>query len=370
MSRSENTCSVAARKKRLSVLFVCTGNACRSQIAEGWARHLLPQSSLAKEFEFCVTSAGLETHGLNPNAVLVMDEAGVDIGSQTSDLLSEQDVVNTDWVITLCDHADQYCPAIPASVERLHWGLADPAKVDDGSDNLAPFRQTREEVKAAILQWIVDLEQKINGGGLSSYTAQFSTADVQIETETLYQGFLELQQLQVKHRLFEGGWSDTFQRELLVRAPAVMVLLYDPVQDAIVLIEQFRVGALKDQQGPWLLEMVAGMVDSGESLAEVARREALEEAGCEVLELEQLMQFWTTPGGSSEQMTLFCGKVNTAGIGGVHGLDEENEDIRVHVISYEEALRALAQGIIRDASSVIALQWLQLHKDELRKRWA
>lgn len=370
MNKFVNTHDVAANKKRLSILFVCTGNACRSQIAEGWARELLPQSHLAKEFEFCVASAGLETHGLNPSAVLVMQEAGVDIGAQTSNLLTEQQVIEADWVITLCDHADQYCPDIPASLKRLHWGLADPAKAADGGDQLVPFRQTRDAVKTAILQWIAEQEQKCNNHAQPSYRPQFSASDVRIEADTVFQGFLELQQLQVKHRLFNGGWSDTFQRELLVRGSAVMVLLYDPVQDAIVMVEQFRIGALTDQQSPWLLEMVAGMVDPGESLAEVARREALEEAGCEILQLEQLMQIWTTPGGSSEQMTLFYGKVNAAGVGGVHGLNEEHEDIRVHVLSYKEALRALAQGIIRDASSVIALQWLQLHKDELYKRWA
>jgi len=148
-----------------------------------------------------------------------------------------------------------------------------------------------------------------------------------------------------------------------------MVMLYDPLQDALVLIEQFRVGALGDRQSPWLLEMVAGVVDPGESLAEVAEREAFEEAGCQVLALEQIIQFWASPGGSNEQVTLFCAKVDVTNVGGVHGLADEHENIQVHVVGFDEALKSLATGIIRDASSVIALQWLQLHRDELRKRW-
>ena len=364
MRRLESTDAESVNKKRLTVLFVCTGNACRSQIAEGWARHLLLQSVLAQDFEFSVISAGLETHGLNPNAVLVMQEAGIDIRAQTSDLLSEQQVENADWLITLCDNADQYCPDITASVRRLHWGLEDPAKANvDEIDALEPFRKTREEVKLLIQQWLV--EQEVN----AACSAGFTVADVQVIRETVYQGFMQLQQVQVNHRLFEGGWSETFQRELLVRHQAVMVLLYDPERDAVVLIEQFRVGALEDEQSPWLLEMVAGIVEPGESLEEVASRESLEEAGCEVLALERVTKVWTSPGGSSEQITLFCGKVDSAGAGGVHGLVEEHENICVRVVSYELALQALGAGIIRDATSTIAMQWLQLHRDDLRKRW-
>lgn len=357
MSQSEN-------KRRLSLLFVCTGNACRSQIAEGWARDLLSRSSLVSEFEVCVNSAGLERHGLNPHAVLVMQEAGVDISSQTSDLLTEQQVANADLVITLCDHADEYCPDIPARIERLHWGLFDPAKADvRGSDALEPFRQTREEIKQLMQQWITEREVKADCCG------GFTADDVQTSRETVYQGFMQLQQVQVKHRLFEGGWSETFQREVLVRHEAVMVLLYDPERDVVVLVEQFRVGALEDKQGPWLLEMVAGIVEPGESLEEVACREAQEEAGCKVQALERVTEVWTSPGGSSEKITLFCGKIDSMGVGGVHGLVEEHENICVRVVSYEMALQALATGIIRDASSTIAIQWLQLNRDSLRRRW-
>lgn len=362
MSETEN--SAVTGKPQLSLVFVCTGNACRSQIAEGWARFLLKQSRLADQFDVQVASAGLETHGLNASAVQVMQEVGVDIGAHTSDLLTEQLLEQADWVITLCDHADQYCPDIPLTVQRLHWGLADPAKVDvRENDVLDPFRQTREDIKLLMQQWIAEREIS------ATCCAGFTAADVHVSRETVYQGFMQLQQVELRHRLFEGGWSETFQRELLVRHQAVMVLLYDPQRDVVVLIEQFRVGALEDRHGPWLLEMVAGIVEPGESLEEVAMRESMEEAGCEVLALEPVTQVWTSPGGSSEQITLFCGRVDSRGVGGVHGLVEEHENICVRVVSYEVALQALAAGFIRDATSTIALQWLQLNRDELRKRW-
>lgn len=357
-----------SQKPSLSLLFICTGNACRSQIAEGWARHLLRQSTLAQQFEVRVASAGLETHGLNPNAVAVMQEAGVDISAQTSDLLTTQLLEQADWVITLCDHADEHCPNMPVGVKRLHWGLFDPAKAEvRASDGLAAFRKTCQDVKDLIQQWIS--EQELN----AACSAGFTDQHVQLSRETAYRGFMQLQKIQLKHRLFEGGWSETFQRELLVRHPAVMVMLYDPERDALVLIEQFRVGALVDKpgdgRGPWLLEMVAGIVEPGESLEEVARRESLEEADCDVLALEKVTEVLTSPGGSNETITLFCGRVDSAGVGGIHGLVEEHENICVRVVSYEVALQALAAGIIRDATSTIALQWLQLNRDELRQRW-
>ena len=364
MKNAGNTTRGDQQKSRLSLLFVCTGNAFRSQIAEGWARFLLAQSNLRQQYAVQVASAGLEVHGLNANAVAVMHEEGVDISIQDCNLLNAELIEQADWVITLCDHADQYCPDIPADTKKLHWGLADPAAADVGSgDQLAPFRQTRDAVKQRVQQWIAEQETR------AFCSAGFTDKDVQVVRETLYDGFFGLQKLQVKHRLFEGGWSETFQRELLVRHQAVMVLLYDPKEDALVMIEQFRVGALQDRHGPWLLEMVAGIVEPGETLEQVATRETLEEAGCEVLELQQVTQVWTSPGASNEQITLFCGRVDSSGAGGVHGLVEEHENICVRVVSYEMALQALAAGFIRDATSTIAIQWLQLNRNDLRKRW-
>lgn len=362
---------MAVTKQRLSILFVCTGNACRSQIAEGWAEYFLRHSILTDTCDISVASAGLETHGLNASAVAVMKEVGIDISSQTSDLLPSQ-LNDVDWVITLCDHADQYCPEINAPAQRLHWGLDDPAKApfDDGNE-LEPFRKTREEVKKGIEQFVSELEQAqlMKNNEMNRLLPEFGGEDAEVSRSAVYKGFLKIDQLQVKHKLFEGGWSETFQRELMVKQPAVMVILYDPFSDELVLIEQFRVGALGDQRGPWLLEMVAGIVEPGESLEEVACRESLEEAGCEVLELERIMSVWMTPGGCDEQITLFCGRVDSSRASGVHGLDDEHEDIRVKVVPVGTAIKALQAGLICNAASVIALQWLQLNIGALQKRW-
>ncbi|MEZ5523397.1 MAG: NUDIX domain-containing protein [Pseudomonadales bacterium] len=358
-------------KPGLSILFLCTGNACRSQMAEGWAKHLFQFSLLASQFDIRIVSAGLEQHGLNPEAVAAMQAAGVDISGQTSDLLEEQVLAQADWVITLCDHANAHCPQVPSRVNRRHWRFADPAKVERDDERRQAFRVTRDAIKTALKDFIAELENAwlLNDEALQTLLPEFGPEAVEVARTPVYQGFLRVEQLQVRHRLFEGGWSPSFQRELLVKHPAVMVALYDPQRDKLVLIEQFRVGALADKRSPWLLEMVAGLVEPGESLEEVARRESLEEAGCEVLDLERIMSVWMTPGGCDERITLFCGRVDASSAAGVHGLDDEHEDIRVKVVSFDTALKALQAGLISNAASVIALQWLQLNKTALQQRW-
>jgi ADP-ribose pyrophosphatase len=187
-------------------------------------------------------------------------------------------------------------------------------------------------------------------------------ADVEIlDKETTYQGFFKMVRFQLKHRLFNGGWSTIFDRELLERGNSVGILPYDPQLDKVILIEQFRVGVITHETAkPWMLEIVAGMIKEGETAAEVAERELLEEAGLTLKKLSPLYEYWVSPGGSSERMTLFLGEVDASHAGGIHGLPEEHEDIYVHVLSVEDALNALHEGKIRDAMTIIALQWLEL----------
>ncbi len=182
-----------------------------------------------------------------------------------------------------------------------------------------------------------------------------------------YQGFFTLEQFTLQHTLFAGGWSKPVTRELFRRGTCVAVLLYDPELDRVVMIEQFRVGALLHVEQPWLLEIVAGAIEDGETAEEVAYREAREEAGCEILELKQINQFFTTPGGSSEWLTLFYGRVNSSHIGGIHGLAEEDEDIRVSTLSFDEVYRLVTSGVINSAIPIIAIQWLFINRDELRR---
>lgn len=191
-----------------------------------------------------------------------------------------------------------------------------------------------------------------------------------IEKKAVYQGFFRLDRYLVAHRLFKGGFSKNFEREVFERGSAAAALLYDPILDKIVLIEQFRIGALKDPQSPWLIEVVAGILHPHEKPEALVVRETAEEAGLEVLDLHYLYHYWVSPGGSTEQLTLFCAKVDASKANGIHGLPEEGEDIRVIVVSLEEALKALENGQIKNSPTIIGLLWLQIHKEELRKKWA
>jgi ADP-ribose pyrophosphatase len=194
-----------------------------------------------------------------------------------------------------------------------------------------------------------------------------------IHHETLYEGFFNMELYRFKHTLFAGGWSEPVQRELFRRNNCVGVLLYDPVRDEVVLIEQFRVGAMAQSlpaEQNWLIEIVAGGIEIGETAEQVAHRESLEEAGCEILALKLINKFYTTPGGCSELLSLFCGKVDTSKIGGIHGLDEEQEDIRVFTVSFAEAYEMLERGLIASGIPIIALQWLALNRDKLRLEWS
>ena len=128
-------------------------------------------------------------------------------------------------------------------------------------------------------------------------------------------------------------------------------------------------GAILRPEPAWLLEIVAGAIEEGETAEEVAYREAMEEAGCRIQALKVISEFYTTPGGSSEWITLFCGKVDSTDVGGIHGLDHEHEDILVSTVSFDEAYQLLEQGKIDSGIPIIAIQWLALNRDKLRREW-
>lgn len=186
----------------------------------------------------------------------------------------------------------------------------------------------------------------------------------------LYKGFFRMTEYRFKHRLFEGGWSEEVKREVFERGNAGVLLAYDPKRDEVVLIEQIRIPAYETSETPWLLEVVAGMVEQGESPEDVVRREAQEEAGVIVGRCEPIVSYLSSPGGTSERMHVYVGEVDATTAKGIHGLACENEDIRVHVVSREQAYLWVEEGVIDNAASVIALQWLQLHHVALRKRWS
>ncbi len=199
---------------------------------------------------------------------------------------------------------------------------------------------------------------------------QFGQDDCElIARRASFKGFFRIDSYELRHKLFEGGWSDVMQREIFVRADATCVLPYDPVEGTVVLLEQFRAPVIGQNQSPWLIELVAGMNEEGEMPPEVATREAKEEANLELLELEPILEYLVSPGGSTEKVYLYCAKVNSLGVGGIHGLAEENEDIKVHVVKLDSALEMLSSGQINNAAAIISLQWLALNKVRLDAKW-
>ena len=199
----------------------------------------------------------------------------------------------------------------------------------------------------------------------------FDNDDIEVLDDRLaFDGFFQLRSVSLRHRLFEGGWSEPLRREILLRHDAVGVLLYDPVLDKVALVEQFRIGAMNRATSPWLLEVVAGLIDKDETPESVAIREAVEEAGCVVEALEPIANYFSSPGGSREFLHLFCGKSDLSQAAGIHGLETEGEDIRVHVLDVEACWQKLQRGEIINGLALIALQWLQLNRPRLQELWA
>lgn len=190
-----------------------------------------------------------------------------------------------------------------------------------------------------------------------------------LDLETVWKGFFRIDRLRLRHRLFAGGWGQPITREVFERGHAAALLPYDPVRDEVVLIEQFRAAALTAGAEPWLVEIVAGIIEDGETAEDVVRRETVEEAGCEVSEVVPIMDVFTTPGGSSERVAIFVGRVDSQGVGGIHGLADEGEDIRVFTEPLDAALERLANGGIVNIIAIAALQWLALNREELRRKW-
>lgn len=194
-----------------------------------------------------------------------------------------------------------------------------------------------------------------------SWGPTFGSDDVVVERDTLLcKSFFQLRELAIRIKSFSGKVISV-NRDLICKPDAVAVLLYDIKAHKVVLIEQFRIGAINDTNSPWLLEVVAGIVESGECIKEVAYRECMEETGLEVSHLEHIMKFSPSPGGVQENIDLFSAQVDSSKASGLHGLAEEGEDIQVHVFGIDEAINMLKEGRINNGVTIIALQWLQLN---------
>lgn len=200
---------------------------------------------------------------------------------------------------------------------------------------------------------------------------QFSAGDVEIlERETPFQGFFRVDRLTLRHRLFGGGWSAPLKRELFMRRDAAAALPYDPQRGEILLVEQFRVGALEWRDSPWCLEMIAGIADKeGESAEDLIRREAIEEAGVILTDMQQIAHYMPSPGGSNERLRIFVARADLTNAGGVFGHQGEGEDIRAFTVAVDDIPALLSSGRLDNAASIIALQWMLLHRSSLDARW-
>lgn len=203
----------------------------------------------------------------------------------------------------------------------------------------------------------------------SAQLLRFSKRDIDIQKiEAKYQGFFRLDEYQVSHKKFDGSTSAVLSREVFERGDAVVLILFDPVLDNVVFIEQFRPGAIRQNDTPWMLEFVAGMFEAGEDPIDVAIREAQEEANLVVKpeNIEFVMKYLSSPGGMSEAIYLYAAIIHSEHCGGIYGLPEENEDILVHVVPRLDAMKLLADGKITNAATVIGLQWLALNVERLK----
>lgn len=190
-----------------------------------------------------------------------------------------------------------------------------------------------------------------------------------IERDVVYSGLFKLVRYHLRNRLFNGNWSEPYVREVLERYSAAAVLPYDPIQDRVILIEQFRPGSIANPKNPWLIEIPAGIITNNESPEAIAHSEAEEEAGCIVTELYPICEFFVSPGGSNEYLNIYCGKTDATHVEGVHGLDYEHEDIHVLNLTFEQAIKLLQQGAIKTSPATTALLWLQLNREKMRDLW-
>lgn len=194
--------------------------------------------------------------------------------------------------------------------------------------------------------------------------ASYNKNDAQVTArEYLFRGFVQVEKISLRHRLFESDtYTPVLQRELIKRPEAAGVLIYDDQQQKVALIEQYRVGALDDTDSPWQLEIIAGVLDGNESPETCVRREALEESGCTIHELQHLFTFYPSAGACSELFHLYAAEAVLPTEGGIFGMPDEGENIQLHLINYAEISTLLVNGRLKNAPVIMALQWLQMRQ--------
>ena len=187
------------------------------------------------------------------------------------------------------------------------------------------------------------------------------------QVETVYQGYFRVDKFHLKHSLYQGGMSQSLSREVFQRGHIGAVLLYDINKQCLVMIEQFRPGAYAAGWEPWILECIAGVIEKNETPELLVRREASEEAGCEISMLFPIHHFLSSPGACSETVHLYCGLVDSNLAGDICGLDDEGENIKVRIIPCESVSELLSENKIVNAKTLIALQWFLLNQSKIQQ---
>jgi ADP-ribose pyrophosphatase len=196
-------------------------------------------------------------------------------------------------------------------------------------------------------------------------------ADLEIlEKQRILDSFLKVDRYRLRHSAFKGGWVGPMNREVVDRPVCVAVLPYDPVADRLLLIEQFRLQAHLAGLPAWQREVIAGINDKNEAIEEVARREAMEEAACTLTELWPIYRYLVSPGLTTETLCVFLGRFDSESWkGGVHGLDYEHEDIRASLHDAATVPDILETGHTGNGPLILALQWFQLNREKVRRKW-
>ena len=191
----------------------------------------------------------------------------------------------------------------------------------------------------------------------------YTSKDVEVTSrESLFRGFIQVEKVSLRHRLFnQPEYTHVLQRELVHRPEAAGVLLYNDQRQQFALIEQFRVGAINDAYSPWQLEIIAGVLDGNETPESCIRRETLEESGCTINHVQHLFSFYPSAGACSEIFHLYVAETDLPSEGGVFGMSDEGENILLHLFDYSEISTLLSQGRLRNAPVIMALQWLSQH---------
>tara|TARA_B100000131_G_C17941659_1_gene542594 strand:+ start:111 stop:692 length:582 start_codon:yes stop_codon:yes gene_type:complete len=182
-----------------------------------------------------------------------------------------------------------------------------------------------------------------------------------ISRKNLYNGFFKMNELMLKYKKFDGNWSDDIKREVFGGAQVSAVLPYDPKKQEIVLINQFRPGTISKDKGNYLDEIVAGIIDQGEDPITTAKRECLEETGCEVKKILPINEYFPAPGSSESYYYLFLGEIDTFDGERIMGLSSENEDILVKSYKVSDVKKKLENNEILNGLTLIALQWFFLN---------